>query len=112
MNARPDLYNLVSANKNHWISIRPLGVASNRSGIGVRVRCKVGDTVLLDEVRSGGSYYSQNQLRVHFGLGTTTQVDLLEILWPSGQKDRYENVPSDQILFAVEGEGLRKQREK
>ncbi len=107
VNDRPNLYQTVSSDDNHWISIRPRGVKSNRSGIGARVRCKVGSLELIDEVRSGGSYYSQSQQRVHFGLGQAKQVDVLEVHWPSGQVDRFENIPGDQFLYVKEGVGIK-----
>lgn len=103
VNGRPNLYRTISSTGNHWISIRPLGVRSNRSGIGTRIRCKVGSMELIEEVRSGGSYYSQNQLRAHFGLGSARKVDLIEIFWPSGQVDRLEDEAADQILYVKEG---------
>ena len=60
----------------------------------------------IDEVRSGGGYFSQNDLRVHFGLGQAAKVDLLEIRWPSGQVDTLKNVDANQVLYVKEGEGL------
>ncbi len=105
-----NLYENVSLNDNHWISVRLRGVVSNRSGIGARVRCRVGEFELVDEVRSGGSYYSQNDLRVHFGLGAAQRVDWLEVTWPGGGVDRLENVPVDQFLEIHEGRGLQAQR--
>ena len=60
----------------------------------------------IDEVRSGGSYFSQNDLRVHFGLGKAVKVDLLEIRWPSGQVDSIKDVKPNQVVFVKEGEGI------
>ena len=57
-------------------------------------------------MRSGGSYFSQNDLRVHFGLGKATKVDLLEIRWPSGQVDTVKDVAVSQVVFVKEGEGI------
>lgn len=105
VNDYPNLYRTRLNQHNHWISIRPVGVRSNRSAIGARIRCKVGPMELIDEIRSGGSYYSQNQLRAHFGLGSAQKVDWIEILWPSGRMDRFENVAPNQILYVKEGEG-------
>ena len=105
-----NLYENVSLNSNHWISVCLRGVVSNRSGIGARVRCGVGECELVDEVRSGGSYYSQNDLRVYFGLGAAQRVDWLEVTWPGGGVDRLENVPVDQFLEIHEGRGLQTQR--
>ena len=107
---RASLYENVSLNDNHWISIRLRGVKSNRSGIGARVRCRAGRVDLMDEVRSGGSYYSQNDLRVHFGLGAAERIDWLEVTWPGGEVDRLESVPVDRFIEIHEGQGLHAQR--
>ena len=60
----------------------------------------------IDEVRSGGGYFSQNDLRVHFGLGKAEKVDLLEIRWPSGQVDTVKDVKANQVVYVKEGEGI------
>ena len=60
----------------------------------------------IDEVRSGGSYISQNDLRVHFGLGKAEKVDVLEIRWPSGQVDTVKDMKANQLIFVKEGEGI------
>ena len=60
-------------------------------------------TSQIDEVRSGGSFYSQNDLRIHFGLGKATRIDKLEIRWPSNQIDRFTDIPGNRILKIVEG---------
>ena len=85
-------------NRQHWLSVRTIGTHSNRDGIGVRIRVIAGDLHQVEEVRSGSSYLSQNALRVHFGLGTHTRVDRLEIRWPSGVEQVLENVAVDQFL--------------
>jgi len=60
----------------------------------------------IDEVRSGGSYFSQNDLRVHFGLGKADKVQLLEIRWPSGQVDTLKDIKPNQLIYVKEGEGV------
>ena len=72
MHDRPDLYRLDSTNSRHWLTVKLVGVRSNRSAIGARVRVTAGGSAQVREVRGGGSYYSQNDLRVHFGLGDAT----------------------------------------
>jgi hypothetical protein len=80
-------------------------VKSNRSGIGARIYCRAeGLRPQMDEVRSGGSYISQNDLRVHFGLGQAAAADL-EIRWPSGQVDKIAGVKANQVVTVVEGRG-------
>jgi hypothetical protein len=60
----------------------------------------------IDEVRSGGGYFSQNDLRVHFGLGKAEKVDVLEIHWPSGQVDTLRDIKANQVIFVKEGAGI------
>ena len=90
---------------NHWIGIRTIGTKSNRDSIGTRITMKAGARTLVDEVRSGGSYASNNDMRVHFGLGSVTKVDWVQIRWPSGLTERYENLPADNIQTLKEGGG-------
>jgi hypothetical protein len=90
---------------NHWIAIKTAGTRSNRSGIGARVVLKTDSRELHDEVRSGSSYISNSDMRVHFGLGTTTQIQYIEVHWPSGLAERFRNVPVDRIVTVREGSG-------
>jgi enediyne biosynthesis protein E4 len=89
-------------NWQHWITLRAVGTVSNRDGIGARIRVEAGDLVQIEEVRSGSSYLSQNDIRVHFGLGEQTMVDQIEIRWPSGIEQTLEQVPADQFLVIEE----------
>jgi enediyne biosynthesis protein E4 len=97
---------------HNWIKIRTIGTKSNRSGIGARLMCVThlpGETKphqQIDEVRSGGGYFSQNDLRVHFGLGKAEKVDVLEILWPSGQVDTLKDIKANQLIHVKEGAGI------
>jgi len=102
-NARPSLLKIERQNGNHWIGIKLVGTKSNRSAIGARVRCVAGPLSQIDEVRSGGSYLSQNDLRIHFGLGERKTVDLLEIRWPSGTVDQLHNLAADRFIRVEEG---------
>jgi hypothetical protein len=103
----PDLFQLQSPPGRHWLLVKLVGTRSNRSAIGARVRCTSGGMAQVDEVRSGGSYISQNDLRVHFGLGDATRVDRLEVRWPSGLVEEWTDLAADQILERVEGTGHR-----
>ena len=93
-------------NSNHWLTIQPIGTQSNMSGIGTKIVVKAGDLSLFKEVRSGASYLSQSDLRVHFGLGENSEVDSLEIHWQGGLTERFINVESNQILRVKEGHGI------
>ena len=108
VNALPELLRADSSNQNNWLTIKTIGVKSNRNGIGVRIKCVTEDGSQIDEVRSGGSYYSQNDLRVHFGLGKNQLVKILELHWPSGQVDTLKNVTANQIITVKEKTGIMK----
>ena len=92
--------------KNHWIGFEFAGTKSNRLTLNTRVRVTAGDLAQLDEVRSGGSYISQSDLRLHFGLGAHTRVDSVEITWPSGKKETLKDLAADHIYSVLEGEGV------
>jgi hypothetical protein len=105
MNAPPSLLVNRVRSPNHWIGLKTLGTKSNRDGIGARITVKVGSRTLVDEVRSGSSYDSNNDMRIHFGLGAATKVDWIQIRWPSGLTERFENIPVDAIHTVKEGSG-------
>jgi len=110
VNAGPQLLRCDSTLNTNWIKIRTVGTKSNRSGIGaqIRVTAQVDPNapkpmMQLEEVRSGGSYYSQNDLRVHFGLGQAKKVDRLEIRWPSGATDTLKDLDANRLYVIQEG---------
>jgi hypothetical protein len=105
-NDPPTLLHNVGARTNHWVTVRTVGTRSNRDGIGARVEVIAGGRRHIDEVRSGGSYISQNDLRVHVGLGQATRIDQLEIRWPSGITDKLQALQVDRFLTIEEGKGL------
>lgn len=92
-------------NQKHWITLELAGSKSNRLAIGAKVRANAGSLVQVDEVRSGGSYLSQNDLRVHFGLGDASKVDRLEIRWPSGRTEVLSNLATNHFYKVKESEG-------
>lgn len=93
-------------NANNSVLIKTVGVKSNRDGIGARVKVVSGDLTQVDEVRSGGSYLSQSDLRLHFGLEQRSRIDLLEVRWPSGVVDKVTDASVNKILTIKEGRGL------
>jgi enediyne biosynthesis protein E4 len=109
VNDYPQLLRCDSKLHNNWIKVRTIGTKSNRSGIGARLTCVMhlpGESKphqQIDEVRSGGGYFSQNDLRVHFGLGKAEKVDSLEIRWPSGQVDTLKDIKANQLIYVKEG---------
>lgn len=102
-NDAPQLLRNDSGNQGNWILIRTIGTRSNRAGIGARVKIQTGDSVQIDEVRSGSGYLSQNDLRLHFGVGTHKGIDSIEVKWPSGVVDIIREVEPNQILTIMEG---------
>ncbi len=105
MNAAPSLLVNQIRTPNHWIAIRTVGTKSNRDGIGARILVKTGSRILVDEVRSGSSYISNSDMRVHFGLGAATKIERVEIRWPSGLVERFGDLPVDAIHTLKEGSG-------
>ena len=103
VNDVPQLLRCDASPKNNWLKVRLRGTKSNRSAIGARVYCTAGGKRQMDEVRSGGSYLSQNDLRLHFGLGAAEIADL-EIAWPGGTVERIRGVKVNQTLIVVEGQ--------
>ena len=101
-NEQPSLLKKFAAGSNHWIILHLIGTKSNRSAIGARVRLTVAGRTQIDVVRSGGSYLSQSDLRLHFGLGSGSQADRIEIEWPSGSVQNLHNVKADRVLPVVE----------
>jgi hypothetical protein len=91
--------------RNHWLMVRCLGRQSNRSAVGTRLLVRSGKRQQIREIKAGTSYASQNDMRVHFGLGPVNQVDELEVRWPSGKVQRLHNLKADQTLTIDEGSG-------
>jgi hypothetical protein len=98
-------------NANNSILIKTIGVKSNRDGIGARVKIVSGDLTQIDEVLSGGSYLSQSDLRLHFGLEKRTKVDLIEVHWPSGAVDKVSDAEVNKVLIIKEGQGVVEQKD-
>jgi hypothetical protein len=105
MSAPPSLLVNQAKTPNHWIAFRTVGTKSNRDGIGARIRLKTGQRVLVDEVRSGSSYDSNNDMRVHFGLGAATKVESVEVRWPGGLIESFRDLRVDAINHLKEGSG-------
>ena len=112
VNDYPQLLRCDSKLAHNWIKVRTIGTKSNRSGIGARLTCVThvpGESKphrQIDEVRSGGGYFSQNDLRIHFGLGKAEKVDSIEVRWPSGQIDTLKDIKANQVIYIKEGAGI------
>lgn len=106
MNEPPSLLRNDCRSKNNWLKVKCIGTKSNRSAVGARVRVMVGRHSQINEVMSGSSFMSQNDLRLHFGLGRAVQADLVEVRWPLGLLESFKNVDANQLLVVQEGHGI------
>jgi hypothetical protein len=105
VNDTPDFFRTKAPDGRSWLLVKLVGRTSNRSAIGARVRAVVGEEVQVQEVRGGGSYYAQNDLRVHFGLARAARVDRLDVRWPTGMEESWTDVPVNRIVTLEEGTG-------
>lgn len=106
MNEPPSLLRNDYAGKNNWLKIKVVGVKSNRTGLGARVAVTAGDRKQSQAVLSQTSYYSHDDMRLHFGLGANAKADRIEIFWPSGQVDVLKETAANQVIRVKEGAGI------
>jgi len=106
LDAAPSLLRNDGGSRNNWLLVKCVGTRSNRSAIGARVRVTAGGITQTGEVMSGSSFYSHNDLRLHFGLDKAPAAEKIEIFWPSGLKESLANVPANQIIVIEEGKGV------
>ncbi|MFS8085165.1 MAG: ASPIC/UnbV domain-containing protein, partial [Acidobacteriota bacterium] len=111
LDGSPQLLRNDGGNANNSVLIKTIGVKSNRDGIGARVTIVAGGLKQIDEVHSGDSYLSQNDLRLHFGLEKQTKIDLIEVRWPSGTVDKISDAGVNKILTIREGQGVIEQKD-
>jgi enediyne biosynthesis protein E4 len=106
LNGEPVILQPQNLPANHWISFQLEGTKSNRLALNARIKATAGDLVQTDQVLSGGSYLSQNDLRVHFGLAGHDHLDKAEITWPSGKIETLTNLAADRFYKLKEGQGI------
>jgi enediyne biosynthesis protein E4 len=104
----PSLLLNLNGNTNHRVLFKLVGMKSNKAAIGARVTLKSGALVQFSEVRGGSSYLSQNDLRLHFGLGSNDKMSEVNIRWPNGETEVLRDVPADFIYTVVEGMGIQR----
>jgi hypothetical protein len=104
----PTLLLNTNRSANHRVLLHLIGTKSNRAAIGARVTIHAAGTTQFDEVRGGGSYLSQNDLRLHFGLGSAAKIEAMEVRWPNGKVETLKDIPADKIYTIVEGGGIQK----
>ena len=102
MNQTPSLLKNTGPHQN-FISIRLTGTKSNRSAIGARVSIEAAGRPQVDEVMSGSSFYSQNDMALFFGLGRAETVDRIEVRWPSGARQEWKRVAANRVIQLTEG---------
>src|ERR1700674_2532080 len=103
----PSLLKNMNANGFHRVLFKLIGTKSNRAAIGARLTIRAAGVKQFSEVRGGASYLSQNDLRLHFGLGTAKKMESVEIRWPGGKVETLENVAADAIYRIAKGSGIR-----
>jgi hypothetical protein len=106
MNEPPSLLRNDYAGANHWLTVELQGTASNRLGLGATVRVTAGGHTQARAILSQSSYYSVDDLRAHFGLGSAAAADRIEVAWPNGGHDIVEHVPANRFVIVREGTGL------
>ncbi len=103
----PDLFRLDRATPAHWLGVKLVGRQSNRDAIGALVRVVTADGEQRQEVRGGGSYYSQNDFRLHFGLGQAAGIQKIVVRWPNGLQESWTAPGIDRLHIFIEGTGQR-----
>ena len=104
----PSLFINQTRNANHHVLFRLVGSRSNRMAIGARLSVSAGGMTQMDEVRGGGGYNSSSDTRLHFGLGKSAVMSSVEVQWPSGLRQAFQNIPADAIYELHEGEKIHK----
>ena len=103
-NGPAHLYRNDSGNRNYWIKLKLIGTKSNRNGIGAKITVKSKSGTQTRTIKSGSSYCSQSELSAIVGLGNDSQVDTIQVVWPSGTIDEFANVKPNQLLIITEGQ--------
>jgi hypothetical protein len=106
MHDAPTLLHNCASPPGHGVVIELVGTRSNRSAIGARVTVHVAGRRSIDEVRSGGSFCSHHDLRIHVGLGARSRADRIDVMWPSGASDVVTGLDADQLVVIQEGSGV------
>src|SRR5437016_9836055 len=106
----PSLLKNMNADGYHRVLFKLIGTKSNRAAIGARVTIRSAGVQQFSEVRGGGSYLSQSDLRLHFGLGAATKMESVEIRWPNGNVEQLQDVAGDYMYTVVEGKGIQEKK--
>ena len=104
-NSPPRLLRNEGGNKYNWLAVKLNGTTGSRDAIGARVTVRAEGVSQTKEVQSGTGYLSQNELKLYFGLGDSTTIELIEIRWPGGGKQQVKNIAANQSIVITEGGG-------
>jgi hypothetical protein len=104
LGGQPMLLRNDGGEKNHWLKVRTIGLSPNTRGVGARLKLIAGGSIQIREIGAGNSYISQNSLEAEFGLGENERVELLEVIWPGGDKQTLHDIPADQIIILNQGD--------
>ena len=110
MNGTPQLFRCDRNDSNHWVMFKLVGSDSNRDAIGARVSVTTGDLKQVWEIKRTVGVYSVSDPRAHFGVGTSTKIDLVEVWWPSGETQKFQGVAADTHYLIREGSEIQKER--
>jgi hypothetical protein len=102
LNGPPEIWMNRSSNHNHWIILKLVGVKSTRDGLGTKVKITTSLGSQYNQATTALSYSSSSDKRVHFGLGSASVIESMELTWPSGIKQVLKNVKADQVLTVTE----------
>ena len=106
MNDRPSLLKNEQKYPGHWVTFKTVGTKSNRDGIGASLKLLTEGFMEVEQSKGGMGYMSASDPRIHFGLGKRTHIESLVITWPSGQVDKFTDLPIDKIISVKEGTGI------
>jgi len=109
---RNEYVNRRTSQANNWLKVKLIGTKSNRSAIGARVQVKNGERLQVQEVTSQSSYYSHNDLSLHFGMGTSQKASQIEVRWPNGQTEIVKDIAANQTVRIKEASGVETVRKR
>ena len=103
--SRAALYRNVAPKRGHWLLVRAIDPALHRDAYGARITVRADGRAFVRWVNPGSSYLCSNDPRAHFGLGRSTKIDVIEVLWPDGREEDFTGVSIDEVLVLREGAG-------
>ena len=96
------LFQNITGNSNHWLSVKTVGTSSNRDGIGARIKVTVGNITQIRDMGASQGHMSHSVVPAHFGLGAASRADVVEVRWPRGKAQTFTDVAVDRVLIVTE----------